>query len=506
MNLKLDHISDKIPTVEWASLFDHRTGRSQMQESQSAGQMLANIVTGISLAAAGKKVYDWAQEMSDRLALERKVDKLSGLSQDAIGGAKDLVPTARLALIQYLAADEAVMRKLRHNLENSQPGGFWRYRARRAGTAWLPAAAFGAGLMYFLDPHSGNRRRALLADRVTHLFHTTGSSLSKSAEDLGNRYKGMEASKLSLFRRGPVSDEKLEARARSVMGRVVSHPGAIQITAYEGRLTVSGPILASEEERLLTRLAAVRGVKAVESRLEVHDEPDGIAALQGGASRVPDSEFSQQNWTPGVRLLAGLAGGALTITGLRSRKPLGFAGSALGVGLLARGVTNYRMERMVGIGKDKQGVRIHKSIQVDAPIDQVFDFWSHYENFPRFMSNLVEVRNLGNGRSHWVVDGPAGTRFEWDAETTRFEPMRVLAWRSLPGSSVLNTGDVQFREAGTGKTQIDVNMTYRPPAGAAGHVVASLLGDNPKQMMDEDLGRLKSLIEHGAIAGHDATM
>jgi uncharacterized membrane protein len=113
------------------------------------------------------------------------------------------------------------------------------------------------------------------------------------------------------------------------------------------------------------------------------------------------------------------------------------------------------------------------------------------------MSHLEEVQRTGEGRSHWVATGPAGSRFEWDAITTESVPNEVLAWRCEAGSTVDNEGIVRFRPNPDGTTQIDVRMSYNPPAGAMGHAVASLFGDDPKRAMDEDLLRLKSLLEDG---------
>jgi hypothetical protein len=76
-------------------------------------------------------------------------------------------------------------------------------------------------------------------------------------------------------------------------------------------------------------------------------------------------------------------------------------------------------------------------------------------------------------------------------------PNRVIAWESLPGSEVYNAGRVRF-ESVDGGTRVDVFMTYNPPGGVAGHAIAALFGVDPKSAMDDDLLRLKSLLEQGA--------
>lgn len=149
--------------------------------------------------------------------------------------------------------------------------------------------------------------------------------------------------------------------------------------------------------------------------------------------------------------------------------------------------------RSMGQGKD---IEIQKSIIINAPVSEVFSFWRNFSNFPQFMSNLIEVRDLGNGRSHWVAKGPANVPVEWDAVITQSTPNQVLAWQSEAGSLVSNSGRVHFQQINN-STQVNIRLSYRPPAGAIGHAVARLFGADPKSEMDEDLERLKTLLETG---------
>jgi uncharacterized membrane protein len=139
-------------------------------------------------------------------------------------------------------------------------------------------------------------------------------------------------------------------------------------------------------------------------------------------------------------------------------------------------------------------IEIRHSVDIDAPVERVFEFWSRFENLPQFMSHVREVRSLGGGRTHWVVSGPAGTPIEWDAITTRFEANRMLAWRTVEGALVEHTGSVRFSPHGN-RTRLHVTMSYRPLGGMLGHGLASLLGADPKSVMADDLARFKSLME-----------
>lgn len=361
----------------------------------------------------------------------------------------------------------------------------------------------GAGLMYLLDPDKGRRRRALLRDQFAHLVRELNAGLDTSVRDLRHRSYGMLAGTRSRFRGRDADDPVVEARVRSRIGRVVSHPGSIRVRSEDGRVTLSGPVLAREVDELLATVAAVPGVKQVENQLEVHESAADVPGLQGEGRRPGEAlDVMQENWAPATRLLASLTGGALALYGLRHRGVTGAALSTLGLGLLTRGLTNMQTRRLVGANAGRRVIDIHKTINVDAPVETVFEFWSHFENFPRFMEHLREVRRSGENLSHWVAQGPAGIPVEWDAEITQWVPNEVIAWKSVEGSPVGNAGIVRFQPNEKGGTRLDIRMTYNPPAGALGHAVAAFFGADPKHAMDDDLVRFKSLIEHGKTSAH----
>jgi uncharacterized membrane protein len=96
-----------------------------------------------------------------------------------------------------------------------------------------------------------------------------------------------------------------------------------------------------------------------------------------------------------------------------------------------------------------------------------------------------------------VVDGPVGTTIEWDAETTRFVPPTLIAWRTAEGSPVNHSGALRLTRTDADATRLDVELTYTPIAGAAGQAVASMLRRDPKRQLADDLARLKTTIETG---------
>src|SRR5262249_48213513 len=147
-------------------------------------------------------------------------------------------------------------------------------------------------------------------------------------------------------------------------------------------------------------------------------------------------------WTPAARVGASAVGGAAVANGLRKEGPAGWMSAAAGAALLLRAATNRTFADTFGIGSSANAVHIDKSVHLAAPLEAVYAFWADFENFPRFMSHLKEVRNLGNGRSHWVAEGPGRIAVAWDAEITTQAENAKLAWRSVPGSHVRTAGEV----------------------------------------------------------------
>lgn len=157
-------------------------------------------------------------------------------------------------------------------------------------------------------------------------------------------------------------------------------------------------------------------------------------------------------------------------------------------------------------GADSGIIRTKRSITVNRPVEEVYDFWRSLENLPRFMRHLESVTVTGDGRSHWVAKAPAGQSVEWDAETTEDRPNELISWRSLPGSDVYNAGTVRFMAApGDRGTEVRVELEYDPPFGKLASKVAMLFREEPGQQVHDDLRHLKQVMEVGEIVLSDAT-
>jgi uncharacterized membrane protein len=103
--------------------------------------------------------------------------------------------------------------------------------------------------------------------------------------------------------------------------------------------------------------------------------------------------------------------------------------------------------------------RAHKSFEIDVPVRTAYNQWTQFEEFPRFMDGVKEVRQLDDTHLHWCAS-IAGKDKEWDAEITEQVPDQVIAWRSTSGNP--NSGRVRFDPIGADRTRIDLEMEYEP--------------------------------------------
>jgi hypothetical protein len=217
--------------------------------------------------------------------------------------------------------------------------------------AMLTGLGLGVGLMYFLDPDRGRRRRALVRDQLARASRVSGAAIGTLSRDMAHRASGVAARARGALQRDSADDHVVAERVRSQLGRTVSHPRAIQVDVRNGVITLSGPVLQAEVPRLLRAVEHVRGVREVVNALEEHEQAGHVPALQGG-SAPPGlwSEIWSRGWSPTTRLVAGTAGTALTGYGAVLRDLRGALLAATGLGLLTRAATNLQARRLTEVG------------------------------------------------------------------------------------------------------------------------------------------------------------
>jgi len=152
----------------------------------------------------------------------------------------------------------------------------------------------------------------------------------------------------------------------------------------------------------------------------------------------------------------------------------------------------------------QHAIHVEQSYTINKPPEELFKFWRNFENLPKFMFYLDEVRITGEKTSHWVAKGPAGKRVQWDAEIINEVPGQLIAWRSLPGATVDNTGSIRFLTGQNGKgSDVRVVIDYLPPAGQIGATISKIFGRDVKTEVQEDLRRFKQLMETGEVPTTD---
>jgi len=219
----------------------------------SLGSSLLERVRGLGQRFAGG-ASDMTQGFSDR-------------SGDAVGRAREGVSSARRSLGSWVSGEDEESHLFAHTV----------------GTAAIVAA--GAGAMYFLDPERGRARRAWAGQKVNKILNDTGRAFhqaGQSCSDLMNRSRGTAHElRQSVASGGPVSAEQLLQRVRSEMGHVVSRADQIQVMSdADGSVELTGRVLASELDTLLTTVRRVNGVRQITNRLVVLDRED---QMTGGA-------------------------------------------------------------------------------------------------------------------------------------------------------------------------------------------------------------------------------
>ena len=154
-----------------------------------------------------------------------------------------------------------------------------------------------------------------MKDKLVRASHVTRDALDTTSHDLANRTRGIVAATRARWHDVDVSDEVLLERVRAKLGRVSSHPRAIDVAVDNGHVTMRGSALADEARTIISKIERVRGVRSVTNELDLHATAENIPSLQG-EGRVAGSslDFLQPTWAPATRALVAAAG--LAATGL----------------------------------------------------------------------------------------------------------------------------------------------------------------------------------------------
>ncbi len=199
-----------------------------------------------------------------------------------------------------------------------------------------------------------------------------------------------------------------------------------------------------------------------------------------------------------------LTGSALVLTGLSQRSLRGVLLAIAGGGLAYHGAAGQKslQDTVTEAAGLNQRIRVEKTVTIqNKSPEELYRVWRDFENLPTFMRHLKSVTVLDDRRSHWVANAPLGASVEWDAEIITDQENQLIAWASVAGADVDNSGFVRFQSARADRgTEVKVVIEYSPPGGGLTAAIAKLFGEEPEQQIGDDLSRFKMLMETGEIA------
>jgi uncharacterized membrane protein len=235
------------------------------------------------------------------------------------------------------------------------------------------------------------------------------------------------------------------------------------------------------------------------------------SALAGGETNVGRIERFASMFGGGFLAGAGIkrggvGGAALGLAGaiLLHRGATGHCHvyGALGVDT-ARGHAGPRQAAAIRTDSEAGGVRVEASITVNRMAEELYAYWRDFTHAPSYMDRIISVRVLDERRSHWTAEGPRGRTWEWTSQVTDDVPGRRIAWHTLPGSDLPNSGSVEFTPGRLGETTVRHTLQFDPPGGVVGQAIASAFHQMPEKMVQDDLRRFKTLMEAGMAVTSD---
>ena len=288
----------------------------------------------------------------------------------------------------------------------------------------------------------------------------------------------------------------LVVEIRSKISKKAAHPSSIGVHVHEGTVTLSGPLFDHEVECILDAVREIDGVSEVHQQFDImtssarpqmqHQQKDHFGY---------QPEFIVGRWAPWLRIVLGSAGLLFLSQAIRKQSKFRGFSAFMGTAFLSRSITNRDLTQVIG-SFILPVVSMRRTLTIDAPVDDVFEFWKDFENYPKFMSFIRAVKVNESGGLIWTSDAPGRTQLTWDTTLFDLRPNQRIAWKSVRGSVIATEGIIQMEPQEKGRTLLHVELSYAPPFGALGYAAAHFLGFDPRSRIDEDLEVMKAIIEN----------
>lgn len=192
-------------------------------------------------------------------------------------------------------------------------------------------------------------------------------------------------------------------------------------------------------------------------------------------------------------VLLAMLGGALVARSDRYHRNARAAATVGGLALIGAAARGPLLESIRRTGTERRSARLNLSLIVAQPVEVVFAFVRDFENFPCIIGALRQVRDYGDGRSHWCASTPSGGTLEWDTVTTKYVPNRVIAWQSAPGSPVQMHGLIRFVPEDS-RTCLKLELDYRVQTGGLADALVALTTPTRRAELERDIRRLSTYL------------
>lgn len=225
--------------------------------------------------------------------------------------------------------------------------------------------------------------------------------------------------------------------------------------------------------------------------------------METQSSKSNQPEDQQSSVSDQERWASIIGGSAMVLMGLQKRSLRGILTAIAGGSLAYHGAkADKSLTEKVGdaVGVNKS-IKVEKTVTIKKSAEELYNYWHDFENLPNFMKHVESVKVIDLRRSHWVAKAPLGQTVEWDADIVNDQPNQLIAWASIDGADIENSGFVRFTPApGDRGTEVKVVMEYDIPGGMVTATLAKLFGEEPEQQIGDELRRFKQLMEAGEIA------
>ncbi len=194
-------------------------------------------------------------------------------------------------------------------------------------------------------------------------------------------------------------------------------------------------------------------------------------------------------------IVLGALGGALFAAGGPGGRRSGLLMRMAGVICMAAAATPVVAEQVRRAGERRRRVAVRSSFDIERPVVDVFAFFKDFENFPRVIGALRSVIDYQDGRSRWEMYSTAGSVVAWDAVVTKYVPNSVIAWESVPGSTVESAGLVRFTPRGPLATRVDLVLTHHPAHTGLNDAMRALVSAPAATRLQDALDRTPFYVE-----------